>query len=137
MAFVDNTIEVEADIAEVYDAWTEFESFPKFMDVVERIDLVEDDSLHWVAIVEDDVVEWDVDVVEHVPDQSVSWAAPDGRETGKVTFEKVAADKTKVHYQLKYDPAVWEGEPDKIRRWMNKRVDAGLKAFKELIEKSE
>ena len=34
MAFVDNTIEVEADIRKVYDVWTAFEDFPEFMEVV-------------------------------------------------------------------------------------------------------
>src|SRR5450756_1041637 len=107
MAFVDNTIEVAADIRKVYDAWTAFEDFPEFMEVVERIDLVADDRLHWVAVVEDDVIEWDADIIEHVPDQSVSWQALDGRETGKVTFEKIDSDETKVHYQLEYDPKAW------------------------------
>ena len=72
MAFVDDTIEVEADIREVYDVWTAFEDFPKFMEVVERVDLVPDDTLHWVVVVEDDVIEWDADVVEYLQDQSVS-----------------------------------------------------------------
>ena len=137
MAFVDNTIEVSADIRKVYDAWSAFEDFPEFMEVVERIDLVSDDGLHWVAAVEDDVIEWDSDIVEHVPDQSVSWKALDGRETGKVTFEKVSANETKVHYQLDYDPKAWDDEPEKTRRWMRKRVDQDLKAFKVLIEKAE
>ena len=134
MAFVDNTIEVEADIRKVYDTWTAYEDFPKFMEVIERVDLVPDYSMHWVAVVEDDIVEWDVDLVEHIEDQSVSWSAPDGKETGKVTFEKVGADKTKLHYQLDYDPKAWDGEPDKVRRWMRKRVDEDLKTFKEFIE---
>lgn len=137
MAFVDNTIEVEADIRAVYDVWTAFEDFPEFMEVVERVDLVPDDNLHWVVVVEDDIVEWDADVVDHVTDQSVSWKAVDGRETGKVTFEKVGSDRTKVHYQLEYDPKAWDGEPDAVRRWMRKRVDADLKAFKEVMEDVE
>ena len=137
MAFVDNTIEVAADIRTVYDTWTSFEDFPSFMEVVERVDLVPEDSLHWVVVVEDDIIEWDADVVEHVVDQSVSWQALDGRETGKVTFEKTATNSTKLHYQLEYDPKAWEGEPDKTRRWMRKRVDEDLKAFKSLIEGAE
>ena len=95
MAFVDNTVEVDADIREVYDMWTAFEDFPAFMEVVERVDLVPDDSMHWVAVVEDDVIEWDADVVEHVPDQSVAWTAVDGRESGKVS-----------------QPSQQEGEPE-------------------------
>jgi uncharacterized membrane protein len=137
MAFVDDTIEVEADIREVYDVWTAFEDFPKFMEVVERVDLVPDDTLHWVVVVEDDVIEWDADVVEYVQDQSVSWKATDGRETGEVKFEKVGAGRTKVHYQLEYDPKAWEGEPDTTRHWMRRRVDKDLKAFKAFIEKPE
>ena len=137
MAFVDNTIEVEADVREVYDVWTAFEDFPQFMEVVESVALVPVDSLHWATLIEDEVVEWDADVVEHVADQSVSWQAVDGRETGKVTFEKISATQTKVHYQLDYDPKAWDGEPDKIRRWMRKRVDEDLKSFKAFVEKSE
>jgi uncharacterized membrane protein len=137
MAFVDDTIEVKADIRKVYDTWTAFEDFPEFMEVVERVDLVAADSLHWVVVVEEHVIEWDADVIEHVPDQSVSWQALDGRETGKVTFEKIDSDETKVHYQLEYDPKAWEGKPDTTRHWMRRRVDTDLKAFKEFIEKGE
>ncbi len=135
MAFVDKSIEVHADIRDVYNMWAAFEDFPKFMEVVERIDLVQDDGLHWVAVIEDDILEWDAAVVEHVPDQSVSWHARDGRETGKVTFDKVGADQTKVHYQLEYDPKAWEGEAAATRRWMNKRVKEDLDSFKVLVEK--
>jgi uncharacterized membrane protein len=137
MAFVDNTIEVDADIRQVYDTWTAFEDFPEFMEVVEHVTYIPDETMHWVAVVEDDIVEWDADVVEHIRDQSVAWHAVDGRETGKVTFEKVGADVTKVHYQLEYDPSMWEGEADKIRRWMRKRVDEDLKSFKTYVEQAE
>jgi len=135
MAFVDSTIEVQADIRKAYDIWAAFQDFPKFMEVVERIDLVSEDGLHWVAVVEDDVIEWDADVIERVLDQSISWRAVDGRETGKVTFEKISADETKVHFQLEYDPEAWDGKPDTTRHWMRRRVDEDLTAFKEFIEK--
>jgi uncharacterized membrane protein len=137
MAFVDNTVEVEADIRKVYDVWTAYEDFPEFMEVVERVDLIPEDSLHWVAVIVDDVVEWDADVVEHITDQSVSWKALDGREQGKVTFEKMGAERTKVHYQLDYDPAAWEGEPGAIDDWMRKRVEQDLQTFKVFMEAGE
>ena len=135
MAFVDNTVEVAADVRTVYDVWTAFEEFPVFMEVVERVELLPDDNLHWVAVVEDDVFEWDADIVEHIPDQSVSWQAIDGRETGKVSFEKTGADRTKVHYQLEYEPAAWACGPETTNDMMRQRVDEDLKAFKEFVEK--
>lgn len=137
MAFIDNTIEVEADIRTVYDAWTSFEDFPAFMDIVERVDLVPDDSMHWVAVVEDDIVEWDADVVEHIQDQSVEWRALDGRETGKVTFDKIGENRTKVHYELEYDAGVWESEPEVVEALMHERVSHDLEDFKAFIEADE
>jgi uncharacterized membrane protein len=37
MSSVEQTIDVEAPIRAVYDQWTQFESFPRFMDGVERV----------------------------------------------------------------------------------------------------
>ena len=134
MAFIDKTTEIAADIRTVYDVWSAFEDFPKFMETVETVTLIQDDRLHWVAVIEDDTFEGDADVVDHVPDEKVTWRAVDGRETGEVRFEKLAADSTKVTYQLEYDPAAWEGKGDTVRHWMNRRVDQDLAAFKALIE---
>jgi uncharacterized membrane protein len=134
MAFVDKTLEVAADVRRVYELWTAFEDYPKFMETVETVTLAEDDGSHWVAVIEDDTFEWDVDIVEHVPDEKVTWRATDGRETGEIRFEKLAADKTKVTYQLEYDPAAWEGKADTVRHWMRRRVEADLEAFKQVAE---
>ena len=134
MAFVDKTVEVAADVRSVYELWTAFEDYPRFMETVETVTLAEDDRLHWVAVIEDDTFEWVADLVEHVPDEKVSWQAIDGRETGEVRFEKLAADKTKVTYQLEYDPAAWQGKADTVRHWMRRRVESDLEAFKQIAE---
>ena len=134
MAFIDKTIEIAADVRDVYEIWTAFADYPKFMETIETVTLIQDDRLRWVAIVEDDTFEWDADVVEQVPDEKVAWQAIDGRETGEVRFEKLAAGATQVTYQLKYDPAAWEGKADTVRHWMNRRVDKDLDEFKKMVE---
>ena len=134
MAFIDKTIEIAADVTDVYAAWTAFADYPKFMETVETVTVGQDDRLHWVALIESDTFEWDADVVDQVPDERVEWRAIDGRETGEVRFEKVASGRTKVTYQLKYEPAAWEGKADSVRHWMNRRVDKDLDNFKKLLE---
>jgi uncharacterized membrane protein len=134
MALIDKTTEIAADVEDVYAAWTAYEDYPTFMETIETVTLVQEDRLHWVAVVEDDTYEWDADLVEHVPDEKVSWRASDGRETGEVRFEKLGTDKTKVTYQLEYDPKAWEGKPDTVRHWMNRRVERGLEEFKKMVE---
>jgi len=134
MEFVDTTIEVAADVRDAYDAWTVFEEYPEFMDLIESVELVQDDQLHWVALVESDVVEWNTELIDVVPEERVSWRAIDGREHGQVTFDKRGTGRTSVHYQLEYDPEAWEGSPEDVREWMRRRVDADLAAFREFVE---
>lgn len=134
MAFVDKTTEIGADVEEVYAAWTVCEDYPTFMETIETVTVAEDEHLHWVAVVEDNTYEWDADLVEHVLDEKVSWRAIDGRETGEVRFEKLAAGKTKVTYQLEYDPAAWQGKADTVRHWMQRRVENDLEQFKTMVE---
>ncbi len=134
MAFIDKTCEVAADVRDVYEAWTAFQDFPSFMETIETVTVSQDDRLHWVAVVEDDTFEWDADLVEHTPDEKVSWHALDGRETGEVRFEKLPGGSTKVTYQLEYDPAAWEDKADTVRHWMNRRVEKDLDEFKKMVE---
>lgn len=136
MAFIDRTIEVAADVRDVYEAWTAFADYPKFMETITTVAVGPDRTLHWVAVIEEDIFEWDADVVEHTPDQGVTWRATDGRETGEVRFEKLATGMTKVTYQLEYDPAAWEGKTDTIRHWMRRRVDRDLDQFKKMVERT-
>jgi uncharacterized membrane protein len=134
MAFVDKTVEVRADIRRVYELWTVFEDYPRFMDVVEHVHILEEGRLRWAAFFDEDLVEWDADLVEHIPEERITWHALDGRETGQVGFEKIDAGSTRVHYQLEYDPATWQGSPDTVRRWMRRRVESDLEAFKQVVE---
>ena len=134
MAFIDRTIEIAADVHGVYEAWTAFADYPKFMETIETVSLVQDDRLHWVAVIEDDIFEWDAAIIDPVQDERVGWQAIDGRETGEVRFEKLTAGTTKVTYQLEYDPAGWEGKADTVRHWMRRRVDQDLDHFKKMVE---
>jgi len=132
--FIDKKIEVHADIRDAYDVWTVFESYPSFMDTVERVTWTDDGQQHWVATVDAETSEWDAELVEHVADEKVAWRALDGRESGEVRFEKLAGDRTMVTYQLEYDPAAWQARAGDVQRWMDHRVEHDLDAFKELVE---
>jgi uncharacterized membrane protein len=136
MAFIDKTIEIMADVHDVYEAWTAYADYPTFMETIETVTVIPEDRLHWVAVVEEDTFEWDADAVEAIADEKVTWRAIDGRETGEVRFEKLAGGVTKVTYQLEYQPAAWQGKADSVRRWMKRRVEKDLDNFKAMVEAS-
>lgn len=137
MAFIDTSREIAADVREVYEMWTAFEDFPTFMEAIETVTIIPDERLHWVAVVEDDVYEWDADVVEHIEDEKVVWQALDGREAGEVRFEKLGDQRTRVTYQLEYDPSAWAGNSAAVQRWMSARVEKDLDEFKRILEESQ
>jgi uncharacterized membrane protein len=132
---VTKSIEVDKDVRTVYNQWTQFEDFPHFMKGVERVEQKDDRHLHWHANIAGADREWDAEIVEQTPDQIIAWRATgDTRNDGRVTFEPVGADRTRVNLQLDYDP---EGMLEKAGDALNltdKRIEGDLERFKQFIE---
>ena len=49
MSTVEESIEVAVPVTTAYNQWTQFESFPQFMEGVERIEQTSDTMTHWVT----------------------------------------------------------------------------------------
>ena len=49
MKTIEESIEVEVPVSTAYNQWTQFESFPQFMDGIERVEQKDDTRLHWIA----------------------------------------------------------------------------------------
>jgi len=135
MAIVDQSIDIDADIRQVYNQWTQFEDFPEFMEGIEEVKQVDDTHLHWVASVGGKRHEWDAVIVEQVPDERILWRAETGKQNeGLVRFEKLPENKTRVHVQIQFEP---EGMAEKAGDALgiaSARVKGDLNRFKDFIE---
>ena len=132
---VEKSIEIEKPVRTVYNQWTQFESFPQFMQGVERVEQRDDKRLHWVAEIGMADREWDAEIVEQTPDQVIAWKAT-GETTndGRVTFQQVGADRTRVNLVFEYDPeGLVEKAGDKLKV-VDKRIEGDLERFKKFIE---
>ena len=61
---------VTAPLRMVYDAWTQFESYPQFMEDVEEVSLLDAKRLRWRARSADGArqpEEWEVAIIEQDP----------------------------------------------------------------------
>jgi len=47
MKTIEKTVDVQATVSAVYDQWTQFESFPRFMEGVDRITQLDPTHTHW------------------------------------------------------------------------------------------
>ncbi|GGZ47800.1 SRPBCC family protein [Streptomyces subrutilus] len=136
MSQVEESIEVDVPVRTAYNQWTQFETFPRFMDGVEKITQVSDTLTHWETRVAGVERAFDAEITEQIPDERVAWTtvAGEARQAGVVTFHHLADHRTKVMLQLDYDPEGFtENVGDKLG-FVKRRITGDLKRFKEYIE---
>ena len=129
------SVDVNRPIDVVYNQWTQFESFPEFMEGVERIDQRDDTHLHWVIKVGGISREFDATVTEQHPEGRVAWKSDSGPDhAGVVTFHRLDDDNTRVTTQMDVDPEGFvENVADKLGI-LKARVSGDLERFKKFIE---
>ncbi|HEX6937725.1 MAG TPA: SRPBCC family protein [Actinomycetes bacterium] len=135
MSTIEQSIEVAVPVTTAYDQWTQFESFPEFMEGVDRIEQVSDTMTHWVTSIGGVKREFDAKITEQKPDERVAWRTVDEpHQAGVVTFHRLSPDTTKVMVQMDFEPeGVVEKAGDKLGL-VKGRVKGDLERFKEFIE---
>lgn len=135
MASITKSIDVNVPVRAAYDQWTQFESFPQFMEGVEEVQQLDDTHLHWKANIGGKESEWDAVVTEQIPDERVAWRSTSGQENaGVVTFHRLGEDQTRVTVQMDWEPS---GIVESIGSAVgadDRRVQGDLDKFKEFIE---
>jgi uncharacterized membrane protein len=135
MATVEKTIDVNAPVSVCYNQWTQFESFPEFMEGVKEVRQLDDTRLHWHAEIGGRDEQWEAKITEQVPDQVIAWKSTSGfQNDGMVRFETTGPDSCRVRLEIDYDPqGIVETVGDKLG-FTGMRIEGDLKRFKDLVE---
>jgi len=129
------TIDVDVPISTVYNQWTQFESFPQFMDGVDEVTQKTDTLTHWKISIGGVKREFDAEITEQHPDERVAWRAVGGTDhAGVVTFHKLADNKTRIALQLETKPQGIVEKAGDALGLTNANAKADLKRFKQFIE---
>jgi uncharacterized membrane protein len=131
-----DSIDVDVPVSTAYNQWTQFETFPKFMEGVERIDQITPTRTHWVTKIAGVGREFDAEITEQHPDERVAWTTENGtHQSGVVTFHRISDTTTRVTLQLDHDPqGLLETVGDALGI-VQRRVKGDLENFKSFIEK--
>ena len=136
MASVTHSVDVDVPINVAYNQWTQFESFPEFMDGVTSIEQADNTHMHWRTSIGGIHREFDTEIVEQLPDDRIAWRSTDGTtHAGLVTFEALDDAHTRIVVIIEWQP---EGIVEKLGAAValdDHRVSADLQRFKEFIEK--
>lgn len=135
MAEIEKSLVVDVPVGTAYNQWTQFESFPNFMEGVKEVRQLDDKTLHWVAEVAGREQEWDAVITQQVPDQVIGWRSVEGApNAGNVRFEAEGPDRALVRLHLVYEPQGALEQAVDALGFLARRVEGDLVRFKEFIE---
>lgn len=135
MSIIEASIDVGVPVRMAYNQWTQFETFPRFMDSVVSVERSTATQIHWVTKCAGLVREFDAEVVEQRPDERVVWrslARP--LHSGTVTFVPLGAERVRVTLRIEVSPRGILERAGNLLGVVRQRVDQDLTNFKEFIE---
>lgn len=136
MAQVIETIDVDVPVTTAYNQWTQFESFPEFLSMVDSITQVDDKTNHWVVTIGGSTREFDTVITEQIPDDRVAWTSTGGEvdHAGVVTFHKLSDTSSRLAVQIDWEPQGFLETAGAALDIPDRAVKAELEHFKDFIE---
>lgn len=135
MERIKKSIEVQRPLNHVYNQWTQFEEFPRFMEGIKEVRQLDDQRLHWRAEISGKEKEWTARIIEQIPDHRIAWESESGEHTsGTVDFATLGTHRTKVDLEISYDPKGFIETTGDAVGLVSRRVANDLEHFKEFIE---
>lgn len=105
---VHKTITVNAPVEQVFDFWTKYENFPRFMSHLREVRDLGDGRSHWTAkIPSGATVSWNAVITRLVPNEVLEWRSEPGSaidNAGCIRFETTPEGATRVNIRLTYHP---------------------------------
>jgi uncharacterized membrane protein len=135
MDTIEKSITVDVPVRTAYNQWTQFETFPHFMEGIEEVRQQDDKRLYWRANIGGKTEEWNAEIIEQTPDQRVAWRSTSGaHNAGAVSFQPQGPNQTRLTLRMDYDPkGVVENVGDALGL-VERRIEGDLNRFKEFIE---
>jgi uncharacterized membrane protein len=131
----ETSIDVAVPVQVAYNQWTQFESFPQFMNGVEEITQVDATHNHWTIRIGGVTRQFDAEITEQTPDQRVAWKSVNGPDHGGVvTFHRLADSETRIMLQLDTEPQGIVEKAGEALGLVGHQVKSDLERFKDFIE---
>ena len=138
MAKINKDIVVDVPVDVAYDQWTQFESFPQFMEGVKEVIQLDEKTLRWEAEIAGKDEEWEAEITEQTPNTIIAWRSTTGTpNAGAVRFEPVDGAKTRISLEISYEPQDAIEKVGDALGVLERRVSGDLGRFKEFIEKRQ
>jgi uncharacterized membrane protein len=126
MNAAEQSIVVDAPVAEVYERWLRFEELPKFINSLGNVERIDDTHFSFSNHRDGKDERGVIEVIRQIPERTVAWRTiADGVGLGVVSFEPLSDTATEITLKLRsvFDPSI-----------SGQSAEEYLLNFKQLIE---
>jgi hypothetical protein len=127
--------DVAVPVEQAYEAWTEFDKFPRFMHRVLEVKRKGDDKVGWQEKIWFSTRQWEGKITDRRKNDRIAWKTTSGMShSGVVSFHPIAERLTRVMVTMEFEP---NGMIEKMAsglRFVKRAVQADLARFKAYVE---
>jgi len=130
--------DIAAPIDVVYQRWTEFDEFPKFMHRVLDVEKHDRNKVSWTEKIWFSTRRWEGEITERRKNDRIAWKTTQGTaHNGVVTFHKLDTSLTRVMVDMDFHPSGMIEKMASGLRFVKRAVEADLARFKAYVELGE
>jgi len=130
--------DIAAPIDVVYQRWTEFEEFPKFMHRVLNVKKEDRNKVSWEEKIWFSRRQWEGEITQRRKNDRIAWKTTKGTShSGVISFHKLDTHLTRVMVDMDFQPSGMIEKMASGLRFVKRAVEADLARFKAYVEMSE
>ena len=130
--------DIAAPLDVVYERWTHFDDFPKFMHRVLSVESEGRNKVSWEEKIWFSRREWEGEITERRKNDRIAWKTTKGTShSGVVTFHRLDTNLTRVMVDIDFHPSGMIEKMASGLRFVKRAVEADLARFKAYVELGE
>jgi uncharacterized membrane protein len=132
---IQQSVDVGVPLRKVYDAWTQYEEWPRFMHRVDSVDQSDKTTVAFSTKVWGITKRFEAKILESHPDERVEWTVEQGlSHAGVVTFHKLSDRLTRIEVTVDVEPDSLLEKMGRGMRYAKRAVRGDLHRFKAYVE---
>jgi carbon monoxide dehydrogenase subunit G len=127
--------DVAVPVAKAYDAWNDFEQFPKYMHRVLSVEKKGNDRISWSEKIWFSTRQWEGEITERRKNDRIAWKTKSGMShRGVISFHPLAENLTRVMVDIEFEPTGMIEKMASGMRFAKRAVQSDLARFKAYVE---
>jgi uncharacterized membrane protein len=132
---IQQSVDVGLPLSKVYDAWTQYEEWPRFMHRVDSVDQSDETTVAFSTKTWGITKRFEAKILVAHPDERIEWTVEQGlSHAGVVTFHKLSDRLTRIEVTVDVEPDSLLEKMGRGMRYAKRAVRGDLHRFKAYVE---